>query len=206
MEVKIMVGTAKLKLTDDYVQLIYEYIDTLVRPKVMGEIADRINTISRTYLDIMKNLGCSIIGNYPVDSNGVVQNAYIYIQSVVSQTVLKYVPIFEQISANKNDFIVSKQITKTIENESRGTTRSANEESPLNSTVFVDAPNDSSNWDISNPYSKHGSQYDSKGKTTDTITDPDIAMRVADYGMINNLYSVVTNMIDNFIDEKMSVH
>lgn len=197
----------RVPLDSDLITIICTEIQSDVEAKTNTAYASQVSAECNKYLTSLSVLGCHLIGKYPVDDDGNLMDITTYVQSITFDTCYRHLAALVQLYKNNKEFILSGGlISRQHDNESRGTTRTANEESPINVAPINSAPDESTEWDIENPHNKGGSQFDSSGSSTETVTDPNELRRAADYNLRVNLFHVIRSMCDYLVDEKMSVH
>lgn len=198
----------KVKLNDAYKQLIVGQISTaLTTEGASADFITMVTTYVSNYLDKMIAFECHLIGRYPVDEYGELININSIVAAIAYDNIFRYMPTLMQLYTTNKKFIFEDgKIKRSHENTSNGTTRAANELSPITSAPINSAPTGSTEWNLQNPSSKSGSQYDSEGSGTETVDDPNEQRKAIEYNFRNNIYLIVRDLCDHLIDEKMSVH
>lgn len=197
----------RVPIDDTYRELIISTIGDMIESATAGDYSGIVTTIADDYLHSLQILGCHLIGKYPLDDDGELMDITSYVVSITKLSVYRHLAAFLQLyRANEKFILENGDLRKTNTATSNGTTRAATEESPITGAPINSAPTESTEWDLENPHSKAGSQYDSNGTSTDVIKDPNLAIKAAEFNMRTNIYSVITSMIDCLVDEKMSVH
>lgn len=197
----------RVPIDDTYRELIISTIGELVEDSTAGDYSGIVTTIADDYLHSLQFLGCHLIGKYPLNDDGELMDITSYVVSITKLSAYRHLAALTQLYKTNEKFILENgDLRKTNTAISNGTTRAATEESPITAAPINSAPTESTEWDLENPHSRAGSQYDSNGTSTDVIKDPNLAIKAAEFNMRTNIYSVITSMIDCLVDEKMSVH
>lgn len=132
----------------------------------------------------------------------------------------------ENNSRNKN-----LQRADTFQNDTNGTNRSAHEESPITTAPINSSPTSASEWNLSNPISKDGEQFNHHnqssntradihteqealaetnqiaGNSTEMIENPETMLKVLRFNIEDlNISRIARLLIDSVVEEKNTIY
>ena len=166
---------------------------------VPSAVTTAFNSISSNLIDDYIALGLHVIGKWEYDTETELYN-YTGLNELIDKNFRKYKPYFLVLV---NEFTaLNGNLIRQYDGSNSGTRRSAAETSPITIGEINSAPTESTSWDLSNPTSKAGSQYDNANSSTETTTDPNLIKKALDFNVGELNLTRLANMLLRSLTEE----
>ena len=159
---------------------------------IPSAVSSAFNSLSSNLLDDYIALGMHLVGKWEYDTETEEYN-YTGVSELIDKVFRKYKPYFLVLTNEVT--ALNGNLIRQYYGSNSGTRRSAAETSPITVGAIDSAPEASSEWDLANPTSKAGSQYDNANSSTETTTDPNLVMKVLDFNVGELNLTRLTNML-----------
>ena len=171
---------------------------------VNSDVQTAIKKICDDLIDDYTSLGCHLIGKWDYD-----EETEEYTNEGVSQLfhyiISKYKPYLLVFTSEYTK--LSEQMIRTHSGTNSGNSKGAREDSPITSASITTAPSGASAWNLDNPSSKSGSQYNQTHSNTENTTDPLVQKRILEFNVGElNLTMIGRRIIQSLTEEYRTVY
>ena len=152
-----------------------------------------------------KTFECHIVGKWKYDTELESYTNLTDFNAVVHLKLQKYKPFLKVFDS---EFVkLNRELLRSHSGSNSGNSKSASENSPITAASITTAPSGASDWGLDSPSMKSGSQFNQSHSSSETVTDPTIALRIMNFQVDTlNLTTIANMIVKSFVDEYNTIY